>query len=231
MDNLPLQNAQLNPFYAYDAVEVEGEAFMSYHLPEEVLGLSRAAGIPSRFREANLHVKNASGDIADVCRKFVRSWPDGDHGMLLAGPTGLGKTHFACATVNELFRRWSLVMDVEVFYFNVNTNLPEVLDMRYFRRYDSYTMMLRKLTEYDLLIVDDLLHVSDHEWSKDILYRIYEARYASGLRTITTLNANITQSDDGSLDWGPVLDTFNEPFMRRLVETSGENLILMGYDD
>lgn len=193
-------------------------------LPEATLVRGEAAGIPKRFRQAHLYEQ--SGAIAEVCRKYVIDWPQ-ETGMVLVGSTGFGKTHYACATVNELLRCWSDVRDVSAYYFNVNTTLARALDSRYFRRYDAYTSIVRNMTQCDILIVDDLLHVPNQDFAKDVLYRIYEERYASLLPTITTLNADILDGDDGALDWGPVSDTFNEPFMRRLVETASDNVLIV----
>lgn len=209
-------------YYAY--VEEDG----NFVLPEEVKKLSRKANIPRRFSDASLHAKYAKGELANLCREYVKAWPENSDGMILAGHSGLGKTHYACAVANELLRFWSKSLDMEIYYFNANTDLPKLLDMRYFRRYTPYQEMMTKLTEFELVIIDDLLQTMDQDWGKEILYRIYEARYANGFRTITTLNAKISRGDDGDLDWSPISDHFNEAFMRRVVEPCGSNLVLMG---
>lgn len=151
---------------------------------------------------------------------------DHNTGMLFAGDTGAGKTHYACSVANEVMRNWSYKSNVEVLFFNMNLNLPQLLDNRYFKRYDPYTKMLYKLETCTLLIVDDLLHISDVEWAKEVLYRVYEARYANELRTITTLNANLFP-DGNQADWSPISDRFNEAFMRRVVDSASKNIILV----
>ena len=194
-------------------------------MPEEVQIRASRAGIPKRFRSATLH-QSVTGPMADMGREYVETFMAHDDGMILTGGTGIGKTHIACAVCNEIMRTWGMQTDIEVAFFNVNTDLPRLLDNRMFRRYDSYSATMRKILKADLLVVDDLLHAPDVEWAKEIFYQIYEARYSGELRTITTLNLNLEIGDDGYPDWSPVSETFNEPFMRRLADSTRNFLAL-----
>ncbi len=195
-------------------------------LPEEVTFIAEGFRIPNKFAQANLRDWGESDEdyTADLCRTYVTWFDTGTDGMLFSGPTGFGKTHYACAVINELIRVWSGELAISAFYFNLNADLPRLLEDKQFRRDAAYNSTLTKLLHSDILIVDDLLHVSNQEWAKAVLYRIYEARYASGLRTITTLNAKIEEGDEG-LDWSPISDVYNDAFMRRVVEGAGNNIV------
>lgn len=183
---------------------------------DQVMNQIHHARIPERFTEADL--RSREGPMVDIARNFVANWPHTDS-MLLTGPTGTGKTHVACATVNEIHHIHS-DLHTQALFFNLNTDLPKVLDMRYFKRYDEYRNTMQALETRDLLIVDDLGHVPTVEWAKDVIYRIYEARYQNGFATITTLNGNYLLGEDGLPDLSPLSALFNEPFIRRLVDTS-----------
>lgn len=185
------------------------------------------SGIPYKFWNVTLRKADAELPIVKSLRDYVTHFLDTQEGMIFMGPTGAGKTHYACAVANEVLRVWRFDTDVHVVFFNTNVQLHQVLDSRYFRRYDPYNTHIQKLERCDLLIVDDLLHVSSTDWAKDVLYRIYEARYQNGLRTITTLNANIETGDDGILDWSPISTIFNDPFMRRVVDSASDNIFLL----
>lgn len=158
------------------------------------------------------------------CRGYVNSFKQSHAGMIFAGATGKGKTHYACAVANEIIHHWGKTSDVSVKFFNMNLHLPLLLDNRYFKRYDDYARTIRTLENCDLLIVDDLLHVANVEWAKEVLYRIYEARYSKELRTITTLNLN-PFADGNDADWSAISNMFNDAFMRRVV-TSGNDKII-----
>jgi len=202
---------------SYDYVRTE----QGIKLPEEVTFLSEKFGIPERFRHAHLH-ESVTGDVPDQLRQYVVDFPV--ESVILAGSTGIGKTHYACALVNELIRIHNAT-GFTGHYFNTAVHLPKVLDNRAFKRYDIYASQMAKLENSDVLILDDLLHVPGAEWAREVLYRIYEARYASGLRTITTLNANVITGDD-ELDWSSISDIFNDAFMRRVVESAANNLMV-----
>lgn len=193
--------------------------------PEHIMEAIESAGIPIRFRKANL-VWAKVGPTVKACRKYVNTFMDGDlQGMILAGDTGSGKTHYACATANEILKCFRDDYDVQVKFFNINVDLSRLLDMRYFKRYDDYAVQIRALETSDLLIVDDLLHVPSVEWAKEVIYRIYEARYANKLRTITTLNAPVL--DDGTPDWEALRQVFNDPLTRRIVDSASSNIIVV----
>lgn len=190
---------------------------------DSTVRLIEAAHVPTRFREANLHKRfsSKSGMAMDKCREYAKEFPNLDHSMILAGSTGSGKTHMACATGNEILRIWAPQMPMDIKFFGVVTTLPMLLDSRYFRREEQYTKTMLACLHADLLIVDDLLHVPDVEWAKEVLYRIYESRYQNRLPTITTLN--VPKLEDATDPFETVSTTFNEPFMRRLVENASHD--------
>ena len=194
-------------------------------LSEEVTFKADIFRVPKRFQQAHLHESDESW-MAQVCRKYVMEFPVNPYGIIFAGDTGLGKTHYACAVLNELLRIYSQTWALTAFYFNLSQDLPALLDRKAARDYDSYQHVIYALENVDVLIVDDLLHISSQEWVKEVLYRIYEARYANAFRTITTLNAKI-ESGDAGLDWSPISETYNDAFMRRVVDSAGPNLILL----
>lgn len=189
-------------------------------LPNCVLELARDANVPERFIHAHL-AEGGDKETQEVLQEYLvkHQFNKKGHGLVLAGDTGSGKTHLACALINETIRIFSDEREVTPHFFNVNTDLPKILDMRYFRNYDSYAARIRKATMASLLVVDDLLHVQDYPQALEVLYRIYEERYERCLPTITTLNAKHPLQEK-------LNSRFNDPFVRRLLENAHAVLIV-----
>jgi DNA replication protein DnaC len=69
----------------------------------------KAAGVPERFMGArldNFHENNDSLKKAkSKVRSFIDQYPANINGLLLAGPTGVGKTRLLCTIANELLAK------------------------------------------------------------------------------------------------------------------------------
>ena len=190
-------------------------------MPQVVSDASRDANVPKRFRDASLSHMMADIDqgTKDLLMDYTIHMPEGA-GLILTGSTGTGKTYIACAIINERIRIFSDVQEETPYFFNVNRDLPQLLDFRMFRKRDPYHSTMRKLTNASLLVVDDLMHTPNVEFATDIIYRIYESRYADMLPTITTTNVRLEGEDLDLALLQQLSRRFNEPFVRRLTETA-----------
>ncbi|MDD5039443.1 MAG: ATP-binding protein [Dehalococcoidales bacterium] len=101
--------------------------------------------------------------------------------LVLAGPTGVGKTHLAIAIAWEWFED----------EFNVLfTRVDDLLD--YLRRgYDdnSYHQRLEFVRQRDLLILDDLGTEHAQDWAGEKIDRIVDWRYIGRMPLVVTTNA------------------------------------------
>lgn len=189
-------------------------------MPETVRYLGANAGIPKIFQGETLRPESQGETHWEEYAKFqdyVLQYPH-NYWMLVLGTSGSGKTRRACATVNEILRGHSDTNAITARYFNINTDLPKILDARHFRKTDVYNTLLTNALDASILIVDDLLQVPGASWAKETVFRIYEHRYASGLPTITTVNLPVAPG--GLLDPSPINQAFDEPFCRRLLQNS-----------
>ncbi len=101
--------------------------------------------------------------------------------LVLAGPTGVGKTHLALAVAWEWFEDGFSVLF---------TRVDDLLD--WLRRgYDdnSYHQRLEKIRRCSLLVLDDLgaEHVKD--WAGEMIDRIVDWRYVDRTPLVVTTNA------------------------------------------
>jgi DNA replication protein DnaC len=101
--------------------------------------------------------------------------------LVLAGPTGVGKTYLAVACAWEWFED-----GMSVLFTRVDTLLDELR-----RGYDdgSYYRRLEALRRCDLLVLDDLGAEHAKEWAGERVDRIVDWRYISRLPLVVTTNA------------------------------------------
>lgn len=146
-----------------------------------------AAGVPVPFRNARLdamHVDGSNRVAHDQARKFLA----GERDLYLFGGVGGGKTHTACATLNEYASRCGRGLFVRV-PDALHRLEPTVLDEEQRREFE------RRLIEEPLLVLDDL--GAERTAASDFVRRtvlwIYESRGDHGHRTIITSNLTLGQ--------------------------------------
>lgn len=106
--------------------------------------------------------------------------PDG-RGIVLAGPTGSGKTHLAAAILN-----YRLAQDMEAVFVTV----PELLaDIRRCIKTEQDTSELLEIVKNaELLILDDLGAEKTTEWVTEQLFVLINARLLGQRQTVVTTN-------------------------------------------
>jgi DNA replication protein DnaC len=158
----------------------------------------RRANIPKRYQHctfANLRAYNDSLKRAvSLGRRVVDDFPL-DKGLLLIGLPGVGKTHLAVAILKE----WIEKGGTGLFYTTID--LMSVLRGTYSSNEGiSESEVLQKVTQADMLVLDELGRERTSEWRDEMLHLIVNARYSHRRATIFTSNYDIgTDSTDDTL--------------------------------
>ena len=106
------------------------------------------------------------------------SFVDRNENVLAFGNPGSGKTHLLCAICIELIQKGH-----SVFYYNTNLLVQELLEAK-----RNYTLprMLKKLSCYDVLLIDDLGYVQQSREEMEVLFTLLAERYERGSVMITS---------------------------------------------
>jgi len=118
-----------------------------------------------------------------LVRGFVRDYPATEQGLLLMGPSGVGKTHLAVAALKELIRRGhgGLFCDYR--------ELLKEIQASYNPASESTEMgILEPVRAAELLVLDDLGASKPSAWVLDIIGLVLNARYNERRMTILTTN-------------------------------------------
>jgi len=148
-----------------------------------------SAQIPDRYSHCSLasfqHLNNPSLQRAlDVARKVVDLYPFADHGLLLMGPCGLGKTHLAVAVLRELVESkgaWGLFTE----FSSLLRRIQDTFDPR--SQTPSWAV-LQPTLEAQILVLDDLGATRTTPWVLEMLGLILNERYNARRLTIVTTN-------------------------------------------
>jgi DNA replication protein DnaC len=115
---------------------------------------------------------------------FVRDYPgSAEKGLLLMGPSGVGKTHLAVASLKELIRRGHAGL------FCDYRELLKEIQASYNPASESTEMsILEPIRNVEVLVLDDLGASKPSAWVLDIIGLVLNARYNDKRVTILTTN-------------------------------------------
>ena len=119
-----------------------------------------------------------------LAQGFVRDYPGAaEKGLLLMGPSGVGKTHLAVASLKELIRRGHAGL------FCDYRELLKEIQASYNPASESTEMgILEPIRTAEILVLDDLGASKPSAWVLDIIGLVLNARYNERRVTILTTN-------------------------------------------
>jgi DNA replication protein DnaC len=166
---------------------------------EERVGVVMAwARIPKRYEHCDF--QSYSTELADgktwtaqheeslkhakmMVQRFLKDYPATEKGLLLIGPSGVGKTHLAVAALKDLVRRGhgGLFCDYR--------ELLKEIQGSYNPASESTEMkILEPIRGAEILVLDDLGASKPSDWVRDIVGIVLNARYNENRTTIITTN-------------------------------------------
>ena len=122
--------------------------------------------------------ENLEGDPAALGTLW--SAADARESVLLCGPHGVGKTHAAAVIYREA------QIDGLVAFFRVATELVGELKRAIDR--DEVDLVVSRLRQLDLLVIDDLAMERPTDWVLEQFCRVIDWRYRDGSFTVITSN-------------------------------------------
>lgn len=127
--------------------------------------------------QANPYLQKAK----KFAQRFVDEYPL-DYGLLLIGPTGVGKTHLAVAIIRELMLRWN----VPCLFYDFRDLLKEIQDSYNPVSQTSELRVLQPVLDAEVFLLDELAALNPSDWVKDTLAYIINSRYNQKRVTLIT---------------------------------------------
>jgi DNA replication protein DnaC len=119
-----------------------------------------------------------------LAQAFVRDYPGGsEKGLLLMGPSGVGKTHLAVAALKELVRRGH-----QGVFCDYRELLKEIQASYNPASGSTEMAILEPIRAAEILVLDDLGASKPSAWVLDIIGLVLNARYNERRVTILTTN-------------------------------------------
>lgn len=144
--------------------------------------------VPNEFQNASLETCNKiPANLIEFGKKWAgKDWINNPKSLFICGGMGNGKTTYALSLVRQVFRNWKGVWPR--YYETVDLDAA-LLQASKSDEGDSY--LIEKLSEADLLVIDDVGRESDTDRLRRQYFRLFNKRHTSRKPTIITTNLDI----------------------------------------
>ncbi len=126
--------------------------------------------------------------ILSYCKDYAKNFNGTGRSILMRGATGLGKTHLSLAIANEV---------LEKGYYAVYVSAPSILTRLENSHFDyndnEEEHLVQTLTDCDLLIIDDLGTEFISQYTKSVIYNIFNNRLLKNKPVIINTNMTIRE--------------------------------------
>jgi DNA replication protein DnaC len=144
-----------------------------------------------------------------ACAEFADHFPAVDHGLLLAGPNGTGKSHLAAAVLRAVGARTGIrghFADFSNLVFRVQALIAPGSE-------ESMDEITAPLFHAPLLVLDGLGSVKGIAWFLDILFEVVNQRYLNRLPVVATTHFAADPKERDAL-----VDRVGDSLVSRLME-------------
>lgn len=148
---------------------------------DKVEELKRLGFTDPAMREWTFANDNGKCPQMGMAHSYVERWEqikDGNHGLLLWGKVGTGKSYFAGCIANALMEK-----EIPVRMTNFALILNDLA-----AKFEGRNEYIDRLCRYPLLIIDDFGMERGTEYGLEQVYNVIDSRYRSGKPLIVTTN-------------------------------------------
>ncbi len=172
--------------------------------------------IPKRFTGSTLDNFNTTSTIVETLRSIIEKKNFTDFVLFQGDTTGTGKTHLGISFVVELTQKNPL----DVIFTTFNDFMAEIYTaiQKAKEVTNSVENVIKKYSNVDILLLDDLGAEHRTDYSASVLYKIINSRYNSEKMTVVTTNLNAKE----------IVETYDRRILSRII--SGHMFSLSGKD-
>ena len=172
------------------------------------------ARVPERYRHCDFENFETDNDIENVTREQLTAWnrslaqaklvverfaqefPMGnEHGLLLIGPCGVGKTHLCVAALKDIVLRGHTGL-----FYDYRELLKEIQDSYNSESQSTEMGVLEPVLKAEVLVLDDLGSSKPSLWALETVGHVLNTRYNE--KRVTLLTTNFLDSDAGTTNGG-----------------------------
>jgi DNA replication protein DnaC len=141
--------------------------------------LLKGSKLPLEKSWAGLDLKRLPAKVAQQLRSLVSgAFLDRHENVLVFGPPGSGKTHALCAVAQELTRAGRRLL-----FTNCALLVQDLLTAK---RDLALKALLKRLSQYEGLLIDDLGYVQQSREEMEVLFTLLAERYERGSVLLTS---------------------------------------------
>lgn len=148
--------------------------------------------IESAAREQQASWNRSLSQAKLIVQRFAAEFPVGsEHGLLLMGPCGVGKTHVAVAALKEIVHRGHSGL-----FYDYRELLKEIQDSYNAESQSTEMGVLEPVLKAEILVLDDLGSSKPSMWALETVGHILNTRYNE--KRVTVLTTNFLDADAAS---------------------------------
>jgi DNA replication protein DnaC len=166
--------------------------------------------VPERYRHCDFESYDTDNDILEaspaqiaawnrsvaqakiMVQKFAEEFPSGtEHGLLLMGPCGVGKTHLAVSAMKSIVLRGHLGL-----FYDYRELLKAIQDSYNPESQATEMSVLEPVLKAEILVLDDVGSSKPSLWALETVGHVLNTRYNE--KRVTLLTTNFLDSDAGA---------------------------------